>query len=84
MKYITLLLLGVVSANQSESNAIANLSNQNKLYALEAESDSDSSDDEHSMVQTGVEGDDGIIDAMGPAKGSCEERLWMSEDEMQW
>jgi len=29
-----------------------------------------------------MKGDDGIIDAMGPAKGACEERLWMSEDEM--
>ena len=31
-----------------------------------------------------LQGDGGIIDALTPAKGACEERLWMSQDEMDW
>ena len=31
-----------------------------------------------------LQGDDGIIDALTPAKGACEERLWISQDEMDW
>ena len=83
MKYITLLLLGVISVNahQTQSTAIATLSQKSNVQAFDSESDSDS-DDDHTMVQTGVTGDDGIIDALGPAKGACEERLWISDDEM--
>jgi len=47
---------------------------------MNSESDSDSDDDDNSMVQ--LKGDDGIIDALTPGKGSCVERLWISEDEM--
>ena len=31
-----------------------------------------------------LQGDDGIIDALTPQKGACEERLWISQDEMEW
>jgi hypothetical protein len=31
-----------------------------------------------------LQGDGGIIDALTPAKGACEERLWISQDEMDW
>ena len=30
------------------------------------------------------DGDDGIIDALTPQKGHCEERLWINPDEMEW
>ena len=30
------------------------------------------------------DGDTGIIDALTPQKGACEERLWISKDEMEW
>lgn len=30
------------------------------------------------------DGDDGIIDALTPQKGACEERLWLHPDEMEW
>merc|ERR1711990_356397 len=80
MKYIAaLLLLGVVSAHQPESTSLAQLSIGEKLAAMDSESDSDS---DENMVQ--LDGDDGIIDALTPQKGACEERLWISEDEMQW
>jgi len=49
---------------------------------MNSESDEDSSDDDSQMVQ--LKGDDGIIDAMTAPKGSCEERLWISEDELGW
>ena len=81
MKYIALLLLGVVSAAQHQSTSLANLSNQKKLSAIISESD-ESSDDDAELVQ--MKGDDGIIDALTPQKGACEERLWINEDELQW
>jgi hypothetical protein len=31
-----------------------------------------------------LQDDTGIIDALTPAKGACEERLWISQDEMAW
>ena len=80
MKYIALLLLGVVSATQHQSNSIAHLGSRHQAQAMNAESDS--SDDENEMVQ--IEGDDGIIDALTPGKGSCQERLWINEDELNW
>ena len=79
MKYIALLLLGVASATQHKSTSLAQLSNQQKVFALNSESD-ESSDDDAEMVQ--IKGDDGIIDALTPGKGSCEERLWINEDEL--
>lgn len=30
------------------------------------------------------DGDDGIIDALTPPAGKCEERLWIHKDEMEW
>jgi len=81
MKYIALLLLGVVSASQHQSTSLAKLSNQQKLNAFNSESD-ESSDDDAEMVQ--IKGDDGIIDALTPGKGACEERLWINEDELGW
>jgi len=48
---------------------------------MNSESD-ESSDDDNEMVQ--IKGDDGIIDALTPQKGACEERLWINEDELQW
>ena len=51
--------------------------------AVEGESsDSDSGDDESTFVQT--KGDEGVIDALTPGKGNCDERLWISGDEMVW
>ena len=79
MKYIALLLLGVASASQHKSTSLAQLSNQQKVFALNNESD-ESSDDDAEMVQ--IKGDDGIIDALTPPKGQCEERLWINEDEL--
>ena len=32
----------------------------------------------------GDDGDTGIIDALTPQKGACEERLWINKDEMEW
>ena len=42
-----------------------------------------------SLVQLNAEkpafvGDTGIIDALTPAKGKCAERLWLSQDELEW
>jgi hypothetical protein len=82
MKYIALLLLGVVSASQHQSTSLSHLSSRQHAEAHNSESDEDSSDDDNSMVQ--LAGDDGIIDALTPPKGQCVERLWISEDEMQW
>ena len=31
-----------------------------------------------------LQGDGGLIDALTPAAGACEERLWISQDEMDW
>lgn len=31
-----------------------------------------------------IDGDDGIIDALTPQKGNCEERLWINQDELEW
>jgi len=83
MKYIALLLLGVVSATQHQSSALTKLSA--KRFAKPHKSppvDSESSDDDNEMVQ--IKGDDGIIDALTPQKGACEERLWINEDELGW
>ena len=80
MKYIALLLLGAVAATQHQSSALSTLSAKSKVDAYNSESDEDSSDDDNSMVQ--LKGDDGIIDALTPQKGACEERLWINEDEL--
>jgi len=82
MKYIALLLLGLVSATQHQSTALTHLSSKHAINAFDSESDEDSSDDDNSMVQ--LQGDDGIIDALTPPKGQCQERLWISEDELGW
>jgi len=79
MKYITLLLLGLVSAKMNrvqESTALAQIKASHK-NAEESESDSD-----NELVQ--IKGDNGIIDALTPPKGECEERLWIDEDELNW
>jgi hypothetical protein len=31
-----------------------------------------------------LQGDDGLVDALTPGKGACEERLWMSKPEMDY
>ena len=80
MKYIALLLLGVVSATQHQSTSLSHMSVRQQAQAMNSESDEDSSDDESEMVQ--IQGDDGIIDALTPQKGACKERLWISDDEM--
>jgi hypothetical protein len=82
MKYIALLLLGVVSAAQHQSTSLTHLSAKQHAEAQYSESDEDSSDDDTQMVQ--IKGDDGIIDALTAPKGQCEERLWISEDELGW
>ena len=81
MKYIALLLLGVVSATQHQSTSLTHLSSKQRVHAMNSESDSES-DDDNEMVQ--IKGDDGIIDALTPQKGACEERLWINEDELGW
>ena len=68
MKYIALLLLGVVSATQHQSSSVAHLSSAQRSHVMNSESDSDS-DDDAQMVQ--IKGDDGIIDALTPQKGAC-------------
>ena len=85
MKYIALLLLGAVAARQPESTSLAQISSNARAEAYGSESDSES-DDDNNMLQTGeaIVGDDGIIDALTPQKGACEERLWLSEDELNW
>ena len=83
MKYIALLLLGAVAARQPESTSLAQISSNARAEAYGSESDSES-DDDNSLVQTDIVGDDGIIDALTPQKGACEERLWLSEDELNW
>jgi len=84
MKYIALLLLGLVSATQHQSSALTTLSAKQQAAAYNSESDEDSSDDDSSMVQLNNPLDDGLIDALTPQKGACEERLWINEDELAW
>merc|ERR1711934_824928 len=31
-----------------------------------------------------LSGDEGVIDALSPGKGNCEERLWIHENELAW
>ena len=75
MKYAALLLVGAISTTQAftENNAIL-------LQAEQRIAERDFSDDAN--LQT--DGDTGIIDALTPPKGQCEERLWISRDEMDW
>jgi len=40
-------------------------------------------DDQNVQIKDFV-GDTGIIDALTPQKGNCEERLWLSGDELNW
>jgi hypothetical protein len=81
MKYIALLLLGVVSATQHQSTSLSHLSVRQQLaQAMNSESDDDSSDDESEMVQ--LDGDSGIIDALTPQAGACKARLWINEEEL--
>mmetsp|Transcript_17297 Transcript_17297/g.26692 ORF Transcript_17297/g.26692 Transcript_17297/m.26692 type:complete len:186 (-) Transcript_17297:59-616(-) len=72
MKYAVAVFLGIIStaAAFSDNNAIL----------LEAEQRVATRDSE--LIQT--DGDTGIIDALTPAKGQCEERLWLSQDELDW
>jgi len=80
MKYIVLLLLGLIGTQAVEQKAITQLQVENGVTAAES-SESDSDDDETNVQ---LDGDDGIIDALTPQKGACVERLWISQDELDW
>ena len=89
MKYsaVLLLFLGVLSQAEARNNELVQVIEANGMTAVvdDESSGSDSgSDDESSFVQTKVQGDDGIIDALTPQKPDCDERLWISADEMIW
>lgn len=38
----------------------------------------------YKLAEAEEDGDDGIIDALTPQKGKCEERLWLNADELEW
>jgi len=89
MKYavVVMLLLGVCSASEARRTDLVQIIEAQGMTAATA-SDSESSDSEsdEENVQLGwnLKGDQGIIDALTPQKGNCEERLWLSADEMAW
>lgn len=98
MKYsfAVLLLVGVISSTEARSihqnNQLAQQKAQAHSQALakahesESESDDTSSSSSDEDVQLGAMNvyDDGIVDALAPQKGNCDERLWMNAKEMRW
>ena len=82
-----MLLLGVCSASEARRTDLVQIIEAQGMTAATA-SDSESSDSEsdEENVQLGwnLKGDQGIIDALTPQKGACEERLWINEDELGW
>uniref|UniRef100_A0A7S3FUJ0 Uncharacterized protein n=1 Tax=Strombidium rassoulzadegani TaxID=1082188 RepID=A0A7S3FUJ0_9SPIT len=79
-----MLFLGLISSSQAftENNSIL-VQTQQKLALQNYDMESESEDDLN--VQTVEEdGDDGIVDALAPQPGACEERLWLSQDELDW
>merc|ERR1719329_2065742 len=95
MKYsfAVLLLVGVISTAEARSIHQNSLAQQKahaqalaKVHESEAESDtsSSSSDDEDVQLSAANVYDDGIVDALAPQKGACEERLWMNQKELRW
>jgi hypothetical protein len=89
MKYsvVVMPLLGLCSASEARRTDLVQIIEAQGMTAAAA-SDSESSDSEsdEENVQLGwnLKGDQGIIDALTPQKGNCEERLWLSADEMAW
>lgn len=85
MKYFAaLLLLGLVSEAQA-TKEVAKQAQRLNVNAFVSESDS--SDEDDSLVQWTDEfgtGETGIIDALTPPEGQCEERLWMHPKELDW
>ena len=95
MKYSTvvLLFLGVIatadarSIHQQHSLAQQRAHAAAQAHQSQSESDDDSSDsssDEDVQLAAKNVYDDGIVDALAPQKGACEERLWMNAKEMRW
>ena len=96
MKYsfAVLLLVGVISTTEARSihqNSLAQQKahSQALVRARQSESESDdssssSSDDEDVQLSAKNVYDDGIVDALAPQKGACEERLWMNQKELRW
>jgi hypothetical protein len=88
MKYsiATLLLLGVISTSEAFEQDTSLVQLNSKQQAFESDSESD---DEAQLLQTGWTGafgpgDEGLIDALTPAKGDCAERLWNDPRELAW
>jgi len=85
MKYTTLLLLGVISATAPRDNRLTQLNSKMSVNEVADASDSDSADETLVMwTEKFGEGDDGVVDALTQPLGNCDERLWMSNEEMEW
>lgn len=92
MKYTQVLcLLGAISvAEASKISSVANRRTPVKdVTFVNEDSDDEDSDDDDSLVQTGWTeqwgpGEDGIVDALTPPLGQCEERLWEDPRELSW
>jgi hypothetical protein len=87
MKYSTVLcLLGVVSV--AEASTVAHRT-RTPVKDVTFVNDGDDDDDEDSLVQLGWTepfgpGEDGIVDALTPQIGACNERLWQDPREISW
>merc|ERR550514_1210354 len=73
-----MLLLGLCSASEARRTDLVQLIEAQGMTAAAAD------DDENVQLGWNLKGDQGIIDALTPQKGNCEERLWLSADEMAW
>lgn len=89
MKYsvVVMLLLGLCSASEARRTDLVQIIEAQGMTAATAsnsESSDSESDEENVQLGWNLKGDQGIIDALTPQKGNCEERLWLSADEMAW
>ena len=80
-----MLLLGVIKASAPTDNRLTQLSSKTGVSEFADADDSDSNDDTLVMwTEKFGDGDDGVVDALTQPLGNCDERLWMSNDEMAW
>ena len=88
---IALVLVGLISAAEAhkiEQTSVSNINAAATVSSFESDSESDSEEEEFSLLQSNVDGklkgDDGVIDALTAPPPSCVARLWISADEMEW
>ena len=85
MKYsaITLLFCGLISQAEASTSLTQN---QGQLHSVAIVDQEEDSDDDTLVMWTSEFGGapDGIIDALTAPEGSCEDRLWMSQAELDW